>query len=115
MEITESCVKKFNVAKAVIKPPLKDIDVMDIEILLISKNIPVYIKSYTTLDNRGNYNPRAYTESKLYPYTYAESKLYPYTESKLYPYVVISDIAGKKFKLEVSRVSMKLRELIEGV
>lgn len=60
MEITESCLSKYDVAKVVIKPPYFERDVVDIEILFLSKKMPGYIKGFATLSDSGGYNPRSY-------------------------------------------------------
>jgi len=60
MEITEGCLLKFDVAKLIIKPPIKEGDVMDIEILLVSDTVPASIKGYVTIDERNNYFPRSH-------------------------------------------------------
>jgi hypothetical protein len=60
MEITEGCLLKFDVAKLIIKPPIREGDVMDIEMLLVSDIIPVSIEGYVSIDGRNNYFPRSY-------------------------------------------------------
>lgn len=60
MEITESCLLKFDIAKLIIKPPIREGDVMDIEMLLVSDTIPASIEGYVTIDGRNNYFPRTY-------------------------------------------------------
>ena len=60
MEITEGCLLKFDVAELIIKPPIREGDVMDIEMMLISDIIPVRIKGYVTIDGRNNYFPRTH-------------------------------------------------------
>ena len=60
MEITESCLSKFDVAKITIRPPYLRKDVIDIELLLLSKKIPGFIRGFVTLSDSGGYNPRSY-------------------------------------------------------
>ena len=59
-EITESCLNKYDVARVILRPPYLRRDVIDIELLLISKKMPGYIRGFVTLSDRGGYNPRSY-------------------------------------------------------
>lgn len=63
-EITKGVLGKYDIAAAVIKPPLKCGDIVDAELLLISKVLPGQIRGHLTIDKRNNYNPRSYTNDK---------------------------------------------------
>ena len=60
MEITESCLLKFDIAKLIIKPPFREGDVADIELLFLSDNVPASIKGYVTIEAGNKYNARSY-------------------------------------------------------
>lgn len=60
MEITNSCLDKYDVAKVVIKPPHLERDVMDIELVFLSRRMPGLIKGFLTVDKYGEYTPRSY-------------------------------------------------------
>jgi len=94
MEITESCLLKFDVAKLIVKPPLKRGDAMDIEMLFISDTIPARIKGYVTVDRRNNYFPRTYEPD---------------------PTVTISNSAKRRFRIGMKQLAAQLRgELNNG-
>ena len=60
MEITSSCINKFDVAKVVIRPPYRSGDIVDIELLFLSDEIPGHIEGYVTMDGLGNLIPRTF-------------------------------------------------------
>ena len=60
MEITASCLDKYNVAKVVIRPPYDPRDIIDIELRLLSKESDGLIKGYMTMDKDGKYISRSY-------------------------------------------------------
>jgi len=60
MEITEGQVKEYSVAELILKPPLQDGDILDIEMLFISNTLPGLIKGYLTVNRGGGYEPRTY-------------------------------------------------------
>lgn len=62
MEITEGHIDKFEVAKLILKPPILEGTVLDVEVSFKSKSMPVVIQGYLSLDRYGNYNPRSYGE-----------------------------------------------------
>ena len=65
MEITKGTLCKYDVATVVIRPPLNQNDIMDMELLLVSKDLPGLIKGYLTIDKCNNYNPRSYTNGQV--------------------------------------------------
>jgi len=60
MEITASCLDKYDIAKLIIEPPYKADDIIDIKIIFLSKKMPGLIKGFITMDKRGKYIPRSY-------------------------------------------------------
>ena len=60
MEITRGCVDKYSVAKLAIKPPIREDDIAEIEILFVSATAPGSIKGFMTVAKNGDYNPRSY-------------------------------------------------------
>jgi hypothetical protein len=64
MEITEGHVGKFDIAKLILKPPLREDSIIDVEILFASKVIPGLIKGYVTMRKNGNYDPRTYSSGE---------------------------------------------------
>lgn len=60
MEITASCLNKYNVAKVTIGPPYLEGDIMDIKLTFLSKKAPGLIKGFLTVDKNGKYIPRSY-------------------------------------------------------
>ena len=94
MEITESCLLKFDVAKLIIKPPIKAGDIIDMEMLLVSDTIPVSIKGYVTVDGRNNYFPRTYGSD---------------------PSITISSSAKRRLRVGMKQLATQLRgELNNG-
>jgi len=61
MEITEGHVEKFDIAELVLKPPDREGDILDIEVLFISDTVPGLIKGYLTVNKSGGYEPRTHT------------------------------------------------------
>ena len=60
MEITESCLLKFDIAKIVLKPPIREGDVADIEIVFSINVMPASIRGYVTIEAGNKYNARSY-------------------------------------------------------
>jgi hypothetical protein len=60
MEITESCLLKFDIAELIIKPPIREGDVADIEMVFLSDNIPASIRGYVTIEAGNKYDARSY-------------------------------------------------------
>lgn len=62
MEITESCLLKFSIARLILKPPLKTGvgDIADVEITFLSDDIPASIKGYVTIEANNKYDARSY-------------------------------------------------------
>ena len=60
-EITKGTLGKYDVARIVIRPPINQADIVDIELLFISKDLPGTISGYMSIDGHGGYNPRSYT------------------------------------------------------
>lgn len=64
MEITKGCLGKYDIAKVVLRPPLQAGDIMDIELLFLSKRIEGEFKGYLSISERNDYNPRSYGINK---------------------------------------------------
>ena len=64
-EITKGYLPKYDIAKVIMKPPIDKKDVMDIEMWLLSKELPGLIKVHLTIDRRNSYNPRSYTNNEI--------------------------------------------------
>ena len=60
MEITEGHIDKFDIAELILKPPAREDDILDIEMLFISNTLPGLIKGYLTVNRGGGYEPRTY-------------------------------------------------------
>ena len=60
-EITKGCLGKYDVARVVMRPPIHRKDIIDIELSLISEDLPGTINGYMSIDGHGGYNPRSYT------------------------------------------------------
>lgn len=93
-EITESAIEKFEVESVKLKPPIQVNDIVDIEIILTSDDIPVNLKGYTTLDGSGNFIHRVYTfgdnEMKFWIGNTARKKIRQYM-----------DILGKQLNRDI--------------
>lgn len=64
-EITKGTLGKYDVSRVVMCPPIKKGDVIDIQLSLISKDLPGVINGYMSVDSHGGYNPRSYTSSAI--------------------------------------------------
>lgn len=64
-EITKGTLGKYDVSRVVMRPPINKVDVIDIELSLISKDLPGVINGYMSVDSSGGYNPRSYTGTTI--------------------------------------------------
>ena len=60
MEITAGQLGQFDIAKLTMKPPLRAGDILDIEILFLSKKSSGVMKGYVTIDNKRECLIRSY-------------------------------------------------------
>lgn len=60
MEITAGQIGQFDIAKLIMKPSLRTGDMLDIEILFLSKKSPGVVKGYVTIDNKRECLIRSY-------------------------------------------------------
>ena len=64
-EITKGILGKYDVIRVVLRPPVNQKDVLDIQLSLISKDLPGTITGYMSVDEHRGYNPRSYTSRSV--------------------------------------------------
>lgn len=64
-EITKGTLGKYDVIKVVLLPAVNRKDIIDIQLSLVSKDLPGTINGYMSVDEHRGYNPRSYTSKNI--------------------------------------------------